>query len=73
METKKTNKISRSYFSEVVMKKAEDISNKKCFGLKYNGNKTNIKRTTNKKINISKPSLIFILIYIFLFYIFLTI
>ena len=29
METKKTNKISRSYFSEVVMKKAEDISNKK--------------------------------------------
>ena len=54
------------------IKSNKDISNMKPFGLKYLGIKNSIPRNINKKINISKFSLIFILIILmFLLYIIL--
>lgn len=43
------------------IKSDKDISNMKPFGLKYLGTEKELNRTINKKINISKLSLIFIL------------
>ena len=43
------------------IKSKNDISNMKPFGLKYIGTEKELNRTINKKINISKLSLIFIL------------
>ena len=43
------------------IKSKNDISNMKPFGLKYLGTEKELNRTINKKINISKLSLIFIL------------